>query len=71
MALDLNIGFYTISLDPTVSRICTIILPWGKYSCKRLPMVIAGSTDIFQSSNLINVIKYVRACLEPFGTYKD
>ena len=31
-ALDLNMGYYTIRLDPDASKICTIILPWGKYS---------------------------------------
>ena len=41
-ALDLNMGYYTIGLDPDASRICTIIFPWGKYSYKRLPMGIAG-----------------------------
>jgi hypothetical protein len=47
-ALDLNIGYYTIRLDPDASKICTIIFPWGKYSYKRLPIGIAGSPDIFQ-----------------------
>jgi hypothetical protein len=46
-ALDLNMGYYTIRLDPDASRICTVIFPWGKYSFKRLPMGIAGSPDIF------------------------
>jgi hypothetical protein len=45
--LDLNMGYYTIRLDPGTSKICTIIFPWGKYSYKRLPMGIAGSPDIF------------------------
>ena len=48
-SLDLNMGYYTIRLDPDASRICTIIFPWGKYSYKRLPMGVAGSPDIFQS----------------------
>jgi hypothetical protein len=47
-ALDLNMGYYTIGLDPDASKICTIMIPWGKYSYKRLPMGIAGSPDIFQ-----------------------
>ncbi len=47
-ALDLNMGYYTIRLDPNASRICTVIFPWGKYSYKRLPMGIAGSPDIFK-----------------------
>jgi hypothetical protein len=29
MALDLNVGYYTIRLDPNASRICTVIFPWG------------------------------------------
>jgi hypothetical protein len=39
-ALDLNMDYYTIRLDPDASKICTIIFPWGKYSYKRLPMVL-------------------------------
>jgi hypothetical protein len=31
-ALDLNMGYYTIRLDPDASNICTIIFPWVKYS---------------------------------------
>eukprot|EP00804_Cyclotella_cryptica_P022578 CCRYP_009455-RA/>CCRYP_009455-RA protein AED:0.44 eAED:0.59 QI:0/0/0/1/0/0/3/0/213 len=27
-ALDLNMGYYTIRLDPDASKICTIIFPW-------------------------------------------
>ena len=65
-ALDLNMGYYTIRLDPDASRICTIIFPWGKYSYKRLPMGIAGSPDIFQSKmlDLMMSLDYVRAYLD-------
>ncbi len=52
MALDLNMGYCIIRLDPDASRICTVIFPWGIYSYKRLPMGIAGSPDIFQSKIL-------------------
>jgi hypothetical protein len=31
-APDLNMGYYTIRLDPVASKILTIIFPWGKYS---------------------------------------
>jgi hypothetical protein len=48
-ALDLNMGYYTIRLDPAASKMCTIILPWGKYSYKRLPMGFGGSADILQA----------------------
>jgi hypothetical protein len=55
-ALDLNMSYYTIRLDPDASKICTIIFYWGKYSYKRLPMGIAGSPDIFQGK-MSEVIK--------------
>jgi hypothetical protein len=67
-ALDLNIGYYTIRLDPNASRICTVIFPWGKYSYKRLLMGIAGSPDIFQSKmlELMKDLEYVGAYLDDF-----
>jgi hypothetical protein len=45
--LDLNMGYYTIRLDPAASEMCTIIFPWEKYSYMRLPMGFGGSADIF------------------------
>ncbi len=48
-ALDLNMGYYTIRLDPTAAEMCTIIFPWGKYSYQRLPMGFAGLADILQA----------------------
>ena len=65
-ALDLNMGYYTIRLDPNASRICTVIFPWVKYSYKRLPMGIAGSPDIFQSKmpELMEDLEYVQAYLD-------
>ncbi len=60
-ALDLNMGYYTIRLDPDASKICTIIFPWGEYSYKQLPMGSTGSPDIFQDkmSELIESLEYV------------
>ena len=65
-ALDLNMGYYTIRLDPDASKICTIIFPWGKYSYLRLPMGVAGSPDIFQSkmSELMATLEFVRTYLD-------
>ncbi len=64
--LDLNMGNYTIRLDPDASKICTIIFPWGKYSYKKLPMGIVGSPDIFQGkmSELMESLEFVRAYLD-------
>ena len=59
-------GYYTIRLDHDASRICTIIFPWGKYSYKRLPMRIAGSSDIFQAkmSELMMALEYLKTYLD-------
>jgi len=77
-AIDLNMGYWTIRLDPDAQKICTIILPWGKYSYLRLPMGIAGSPDIFQEkmSDLMRNLIYVRTYLDDLlvitkGTFDD
>jgi hypothetical protein len=65
-ALDLNMGYYTIRLDPMASKMCTIIFPWGKYSYKRLPMGFGGSADIYQAQimDLMASLKFVRAYMD-------
>jgi hypothetical protein len=62
-ALDLNMGYYSIRLDPYASKICTIVFPWGKYSYKQLPMGITGSPDIFQGkmSELMESLEHGQA----------
>ena len=62
IALDLNMGYYTIRLDPAASKMCMIIFPWGKYSYKRLPMGFGGSADIFQAQimDLMAALKFVQ-----------
>ena len=65
-SLDLNMGYYTIRLNPTTADMCTIVLPFGKYRYKRLPMGIAGSPDIFQGkmSSLMAGLEFVRTYLD-------
>jgi hypothetical protein len=65
-ALDLNMGYYTIRLDPAVSKMCTIIFPWGKYSYKRPLMSFGGSADIFQAKmmDLMASLEYVQAYID-------
>jgi hypothetical protein len=60
-ALDLDVGYYTIRLDPMASKMCTIMFPWGKYSNKRLPMGFGGSADIFQAQimDLMAALEFV------------
>ena len=47
-SLDLNMEYYHIQLKENASNLCTIIIPWGKYCYKSLPIVISNSSDIFQ-----------------------
>ena len=77
-ALDLNMGYYTIRLDPDAQKICTIVLPWGKYSYLRLPMGITGSPDFFQEkmSSLMQTLSYIKVYLDDLlvitkSTYDD
>ena len=65
-SLDLNMGYYTIRLDPDAQKLCTIILPWGKYSYQRLPMGVANSPDLFQEkmSELMAGLEFVRTYLD-------
>jgi hypothetical protein len=65
-ALELNMGYYTIRLDPDASKICTIIFPWGKNSYLRLPMGITGSPDIFQP-RIYKLNGGLRVCENLFG----
>ncbi len=66
MALDLNMGYYTIRLDLVAAEICTIIFPWGKYSYQRLSMGFANLADIFQAEmwNLMATLEYMRAYID-------
>ena len=65
-SLYLNMGYYTIRLDPDASKICTIFLPWGKYSYLRLPMGVACSPDIFQAkmSELMATLEFIQTYLD-------
>jgi hypothetical protein len=65
-ALDLNMGYYTIGLDPKAVEMFTIIFPWGKYSYLGLPMGFAGSADVFQAEmmDLMEALEYVRAYID-------
>ncbi len=64
--LDLNMGYYTIRLDPAASGMRTIIFSWGKYSYQRLPMGFARSADIFQTEicNLMAALEYARVNID-------
>ncbi len=64
--LDVNMGYYTVRLDSTAAKMCTIIFPWSKYSYQRLPMGFAGLADIFlaETGNLMATLEYARAYID-------
>jgi hypothetical protein len=47
-AIDLIMGYYHTPLDLEAQKLCTTVLPWGKYQYKRFPMGVKTSPDIFQ-----------------------
>jgi hypothetical protein len=77
-AIDLSMGYYHIPLDEASQRLCTTILPWGKYQYLRLPMGIKNSPDIFQAimSDLLGDLDFARAYIDDIlivsnGTFED
>jgi hypothetical protein len=72
MALDLNMRYYNICLDPNAASLCTLILPWGKYKYLRLPMGIKNSPNIFQQkiSDVMEGLKdFVRAYINHYKRF--
>ena len=65
-SLDLNMGYYHIELSPFSKKLCTIVLPWGKYEYQKLPMGLSNSPDIFQEkmNELFSGLEYVRAYID-------
>jgi hypothetical protein len=77
-SLDLNMGFYHIELSPETKKMCTIVLPWGKYEMQRLPMGLSNSPDVFQEKmgNLMADLEYVLSyiddlCIQSGDTFED
>ena len=65
MSIDLNMSYYHIELDPESSRICTTVLPWGKYEYLKLYMGLCNSPDTFQEKmKKIAVFNYVREYID-------
>ena len=65
-SFDLNMGYYHIELSPSTKKLCTIVLPWGKYEYQRLPMGLCNSPDIFQEKmgNLMQDLENVKTYID-------
>ena len=77
-SLDLNMGYYHLELSPESKRLCTIVLPFGKYEYQRIPMGLCNSPDIFQEkmNELFEGLDFVRAYIDDLlcltkGTFED
>ena len=77
-ALDLNMGYYHVKLDADSRKLCTIVLPFGKFEYQRLPQGICNGPDIFQEkmSELFDGFEHVRAYIDDLliltkGDYHD
>jgi len=64
--------------QPRPKKLCTIILPFGKFEYQKLPMGLCSSSDIFQEkmSDLMYDLEFVRAYLDDLlliskGSYED
>ena len=65
-ALDLNMGYYHIRLDPASKKLCKLVFPWGKCEMQCLPMGLSNSPDIFQEkmSKLFLDLETVQAYID-------
>ena len=77
-SLNLNMGYYHIELTPNAHRLCTIIMPWGKYEYCHLPMGCCNAPNIFQEemSELMAGLEFVHVYLDDIlcitkGDYSD
>ena len=77
-AIDLSMGYYHIPLSKEAQKLCTTVLPWGKYRYKVLPMGIKNTPDIFQEimNNMFCDLEFTSAYLDDIlvisdGTFED
>ena len=65
-SLDINMRYYPIPLSENASNLCTIILPWGKYRYKHLPMGVPTLPDILQKTinDLFHGFEFIRAYID-------
>ena len=63
--IDLNMGYYSMSLDQISQEYWVTCLPWGLFRYNMLPMGVKVATDIFQAAmielfnDLVGVVVYL------------
>jgi len=77
-ALDQIMSYYTMNMSKKVWEYLTIILPFGKYQYKKMPMGLKISADVFQRemSKLFEDLSYVLVYIDDLlivtkGSYED
>ena len=70
--LDLNMGYYIISLSTKSQYMTAIVTEFGKFRYNRLPMGMCDSCDIFQATldKLIGDIKDVKTYINNILLFK-
>ena len=65
-SLDLNIEYYHIRLTEDASNLCTIIILFGKYRYKCLPMGVSNSPETFQQKmkDLFQGFEFIRTYID-------
>ena len=65
-ALNVSMGYWHIELCPETQKICTVVLPWGKYKYTKMPMGVSAAPDIFQEKmySLTEGLEHVRCYLD-------
>lgn len=65
-SLDLTQGYYQMPLDEESKKMCTMVLPFGKFEYQALPMGICVAGDIFQErmNELLGHLPFVRCYLD-------
>ena len=59
-------GYYHITLCPVSRKICTIVLPKGKFEYQKLPMELCNSPDIFQKKIKMDEVFNGLECLRAY-----
>jgi hypothetical protein len=70
--------YYHIDLSPDSKKLCTLVMPLGKYKMQKLPMGLCNSPNIFQEkvSTLMEGLKFIHAYINDLlvlskGSFED